>query len=341
MMTDNFPEWLKQTARKIGAHSAACIRMDNPQLDLGIAENNLLVADWLKAGKHGEMDYLQQMFCEKSNPRLKFAFAKSVIVLTFTNCWGDPSAVNPFPAPAPDALIGYISAYAREVDYHSTGQTLLAKLKLLLGDNIQAEATVDTKAVYERLFATIGGLGVVGGNDLIRVPDLGTRVFIGCLFVDQELPEVILDSTPPFPCESCRACTHNCPTGAIQFDQPIDGRKCISYLTIEKRSPLSHDEAVSVGDWIFGCDGCTSVCPPELSRDLRIPVDLEWLLKSPASQIRRTIKGNATAYAGVTQLRKNAVVVLKNMGTKRADELLHWVAENSGSDVVRAQIDLW
>lgn len=340
-MTDSFHEWLRQTGKEIGAHSAACLRLDNPLLRQCISENNLLVSDWLDDKKHGEMTYLQQMFCEKSKPWLKFPFAKSVIVLTFTNRWGDPSAVNPFPAPAPDALIGYASAYARERDYHSTGQVLLANLKSLLGENIQAEATVDTKAVYERLFASVGGLGLIGGNDLIRVPDVGTRVFIGCLFVDQELPEVILDPNPPFTCDSCRACTNNCPTGAIQFNQPIDGRKCISYLTIEKRGPLLREEAVSVADWIFGCDCCTSICPPETSTDLRIPIDLEWLLKSPASQIRRTIKGNATAYAGVTQLRKNAVVVLKNMGTKRADELLRWVAENSGSDVVRAQIDLW
>lgn len=341
MMTDKLSSWLTQTARKIGAHSVACLRMDNPLLNQRIAENNLLVADWLEAGKHGEMDYLQRMFCEKSNPWLKYPFAKSVIVLTFTNSWGDSAAAHPFPVPAAEALTGYISAYARDVDYHSTGQALLSKLKLALGENIQAEATVDTKAVYERLFASVGGLGVIGGNDLIRVPDLGSRVFIGCLFVDQELPEVILEPELPFSCDSCRACTQNCPTGAIQFGQPIDGRKCISYLTIEKRGPLSYEEADSIGDWIFGCDCCTSVCPPEPSTDLRIPVDLEWLLKSPASQIRRTIKGNATSYAGVTQLRKNAVVVLKNMQTKRADDVLRWVANNSGSDLVRAQIDLW
>ncbi|MDX2479559.1 MAG: DUF1730 domain-containing protein [Desulfuromusa sp.] len=341
MNLDNFSEWLAEASQEIGAHSAACIRMDNPILRLHIDKNNAQVANWLKLGMHGEMAYLKRMFLEKSNPWKTFPFAKSVIVLTFNNRWGDPAATHPFPVPANDALLGYISAYAREADYHLTGQSMLSALTAFLSENVHAAATVDTAAVYERLFATIGGLGVVGGNDLLRVPDSGdTRVFIGCLFVDAELPEVIHEALMPFACATCHACVKNCPTGAIQFGQPIDARKCISYLTIEKREPLSREEGESIGTWLFGCDDCTMVCPPRAEADTRIPVDLEWLLKAPASEIRRTIKGNATAYSGVTQLRKTAVVVLKNMETPRAQNLLQWVHKNTGSELIRRQIDL-
>jgi epoxyqueuosine reductase len=342
MNLDNFSEWLADASREIGAHSAACIRMDNPVLRLRIVKNNAQVANWLKLGMHGEMDYLERMLAEKANPWKTFPFAKSVIVLAFCNRWGDPSATHPFPVPANDALLGYISAYAKEADYHSTGRAMLSELTEMLGKNIHAEATVDTAAVYERLFAVVGGLGAVGDNDLLRVPDSGdTRVFIGCLFVDAELPEVIHEAQMPFACATCHACVKNCPTGAIQSGQPIDARKCISYLTIEKSGTLSHEEGESIGNWLFGCDDCTMVCPPRVETDTRIPVDLEWLLKAPASEIRRTIKGNATAYAGVTQLRKNAVVVLKNMNSLRAQDLLQWVSKNTGSELIRRQISLW
>jgi len=340
MNLDNFSDWLAEASREIGAHSAACIRMDNPLLRQRIIENNIQVADWLKLGMHGEMDYLERMLPEKSNPWKTFPFAKSVSVLNFSNRWGELSATHPFPVPASDALLGYISAYAREVDYHLNGRAILSKLAALLGESVHAEATVDTAAVYERLFATVGGLGEVGGNNLLRVPDSGdTRVFIGSLFLDVELPEVIHDDPMPFACATCCACIKNCPTGAIQFGQPIDARKCISYLTIEKRGTLSHKEGESIGNWLFGCDDCTMVCPPKVEADMRIPVDLEWLFKAPAAEIRRTIKGNATAYAGVTQLRKNAVVVLKNMKTPRAQNLLQWVQENTRSDLIRRQIE--
>lgn len=339
---DQFSQWLQDSARQVGAHSAACIRMDNPLLRQRIEENNALVADWLETGRHGEMEYLERMYPAKADPWTTFPFARSVIVMAFTNDWGDPLAKHPFPAPSPDALLGYISAYAREIDYHSNGQAMLAKLHQLLGDGIHAEAAVDTKAVYERLFATIGGLGIRGGNDLLRVPDrTNVRVFIGCLFVDAELPEVILDPRMPFSCDDCRACVKNCPTGAIQFGEPIDARKCISYLTIEKRSVLNQREAEMIEDWLFGCDWCSVVCPPRDKIDTRIPVDLEWLLTTPAAELRRLIKGNAVSYAGVTQLRKNAVVVLKKSRSSTARELLDWVDKKTGSKLIRDQLTAW
>ncbi len=339
MNFNNFKEWLEETAQEIGAFSAACIRLDNPVLRTRIAENNEVVADWLKAGLHGEMDYLERMSSEKSDPQKAFPFVKSVIVLTFTNRWGDPEAVHPFPVPAEDALLGYISAYAKEKDYHMNGQAMLAKLTDLLGEGIKAEAAVDTKAVYERLFATVGGLGIIGGNDLLRVPGrTNVRVFIGCLFVDAELPEVIHEPKMPFACDDCLACIKKCPTDAIQFGEPIDARKCISYLTIEKRSVLDRKESEMIEDWLFGCDWCSVVCPPKDKKDTRIPIDLEWLLKTPAGELRRLIKGNATGYAGVTQLRKNAIVLLKKDKSDKAMALLDWVEKNTGSALIRKQL---
>ncbi|VGO21206.1 epoxyqueuosine reductase [Pontiella sulfatireligans] len=337
--TDQFGAWLSKAAQGAGAHSAACIRMDNPLLKQRVEENNALVAGWLKDGLHGDMDYLERMFPEKSAPWKTFPFAKSVIVLAFTNRWGDPEATHPFPAPDKDALLGYISAYAKETDYHINGQAMLAELKSLLGEGVQVEAAVDTKAVYERLFASVGGLGIVGGNDLLRVPGrTNVRVFIGCLFVDTELPEVILEPKMPFACDDCLACVKKCPTGAIQFGEPIDARKCISYLTIEKRGVLNREEGSMIDDWLFGCDWCSVVCPPRDKVDTRIPVDLEWLLKTPAGELRRLIKGNAASYAGVTQLRKNAVVVLSKSKSPRARELLQWVEKNTGSKLIRDQL---
>ncbi len=342
MNKEDFQTWLKATAKKVGAHSAACIRLDNPELRKRVEENNALVADWLKAGLHGEMDYLERMFLEKSNPWETFPFARSVIVLAFTNDWGVPDAKHPFPEPRPDALLGYVSAYAREIDYHARGQRMLSELKERLGEEIRAEAAVDTKPVYERLFATVGGLGIRGGNDLLRVPGrTNVRVFIGCLFVDVELPEVIHEPKMPFSCDDCRACIKKCPTGAIQFAKPINSPICISYLTIEKRGMLNEQEGEMVEDWLFGCDWCTVVCPPRDRIDTRIPVDLEWLLKTPAAEIRRIIKGNAVSYAGVTQLRKNAVVILKKQSTPQAKELLAWVEKNTGSELIRSQLTAW
>jgi epoxyqueuosine reductase len=93
-----------------------------------------------------------------------------------------------------------------------------------------------------------------------------------------------------------------------------------------------------IEDWLFGCDWCSVVCPPRDKIDTRIPVDLEWLLKTPSAELRRLIKGNAVSYAGVTQLRKNAVVILKKSTSPIARELLEWVGEKTGSELIRDQL---
>ena len=96
MNKTDFKTWLQDSAQQVGAHSAACIRMDNPLLRRQIEENNALVSTWLESGRHGEMDYLERMFHSKADPWTTFPFAKSVIVMAFTNQWGDPAATHPF-----------------------------------------------------------------------------------------------------------------------------------------------------------------------------------------------------------------------------------------------------
>ena len=49
------------------------------------------------------------------------------------------------------------------------------------------------------LTAIFGGLGEIGANDLLRLPDrINVRVFIGAMFVDVDLPNVIHSPSMPF-----------------------------------------------------------------------------------------------------------------------------------------------
>ncbi|MFL2859726.1 MAG: epoxyqueuosine reductase [Pontiellaceae bacterium] len=339
---NEFKKWLDETVKIFGGHSACCIRMDHPELPEIIHQNNLLVKKWIKDGNHGEMEYLERMLPDKSDPWNTFPNAKAVILVAFTNKWGDPEAKHPFPDISKDSIIGYISSYAREIDYHIKGQKILNQLSQLLGSNIDAEIAVDTKPVYERLFAVFGGLGEIGANDLLRLPDrINVRVFIGALFVSADLPNVIHSPSMPFKCNDCLACIKNCPTNAITPNKPINAKRCISYLTIEKKSILSKEEGKLINDWVFGCDDCSNVCPPKEKIDSRIPIDLEWLLKSSSASIRRIIKNNAVSYSGVSQLRRNAIVILKNKNNDKSKELIEWVKINSKSKLVIDQINAW
>ena len=127
--------------------------------------------------------------------------------------------------------------------------------------------------------------------------------------------------------------------GAIKEGQEFDSRFCISYLTIEKKGVLNKSDRDLMEDWLFGCDWCSIVCPPKEKEDYRIPVDLEWLLKSSAGEVRRTIKGTAVEYAGVQKLRRNAICVLRKSDDPLALELLTWCRDNLQSDMLLSQID--
>ena len=41
----------------------------------------------------------------------------------------------------------------------------------------------------------------------------------------------------------------------------IDARRCISYLTIEHKGPFPMSLRKKIGNKIYGCDDCLSICP--------------------------------------------------------------------------------
>ncbi|MCM8537409.1 MAG: DUF1730 domain-containing protein [Lentisphaeraceae bacterium] len=338
----DFNKTLQTLVQECGGHSACCIKIDNSDLKKTLEENHLISQNWLASGYAGDMNYLERMLEEKSNPQKAFPSAKSIIVITFKNKWGDASAEHNFPDVQDDDLLGYISAYAKEQDYHKTGHQVLLKLQKKLEDNFgefSATPAVDTKPIFERLLAVFGGLGIRGPNDLLRTPDENVRVFIGSLFCDIDLPEVILDPKMPFPCKFCNNCVENCPTDALVEGQPFNSLECISYLTIEKKGTLDQSESRLIEEWLFGCDWCTVVCPPKDKEDTRIPISLEWLMKSSAGEIKRIIKGSAIEYAGVTKLRRNAAAILKQSDHPKAQELIEWSLKNLQSPLVLEQLN--
>ncbi|MFC1752011.1 epoxyqueuosine reductase [Thermoproteota archaeon] len=62
-------------------------------------------------------------------------------------------------------------------------------------------------------------------------------------------------------CLNCNKCVNACPVGAISTDGTLDPFKCISYRTIEQKTPLTQAELNSFEGWVFGCDRCQEVCP--------------------------------------------------------------------------------
>lgn len=208
---------------------------------------------WLLNDMHGEMGYMERNVGKRLDPTLLVPGGQSIISVLLSYYPGNPAIVTQPPK---------ISRYALSFDYHKVIKDMLW---LLLGalreefGSINGRAFVDSAPVLERAWAQRAGLGWIGKNGMLINPTLGSYTFIGELVVDADIEPST--SLVPNRCGTCTQCMDACPTGAIVAPGVVDARKCISYLTIEKKSPLTEDESNSLNDWCFGCDICQEVCP--------------------------------------------------------------------------------
>ena len=225
----------------------------------GISKANFLMEEaprletWLRKGMHGEMNYMENHFDMRLDPRLLVPGAKSVVSFLF----------NYYPDPKYEVLPGAlkVSKYAWGEDYHFVVKDKLKLLMQQLTEHVGAvegRAFVDSAPVLDKAWAKRGGLGWVGKNANLINKKQGSFFFIAELIIDLELQP---DGPVTDHCGTCRACIDACPTEAIVEPYVVDGSKCISYFTIELKKELPHEWSSRMDDWLFGCDVCQDVCP--------------------------------------------------------------------------------
>ena len=211
--------------------------------------------DWLDGAAHGGMEWLER----DSLPRKDFAeilpHCASILSVAYA---------------VPRGGAGNVARYARGDDYHRAVRGRLKEVVRVLRPRFPAgthfRVAVDTAPLLEREVALRAGLGFIGKNGMLIVPGAGSHVVLGELLTDVPLGA---PSAEPGPfeilsfdrCGDCRACLDSCPTGAFLAPPFLDARKCLSYLTIEKRGPFDPWELASLDGRLFGCDVCQDVCP--------------------------------------------------------------------------------
>jgi epoxyqueuosine reductase len=154
-----------------------------------------------------------------------------------------------------------ISVYARGRDYH---KVLRARLQQL-ADRIQGaigafgyRVFTDSAPVMELPLAEKSGLGWRGKHTLLINRSAGSMFFMGEILVDLPLP---VDEPTGAHCGQCSACIAVCPTQAILGPGRLDARRCISYLTIELKGAIPEELRSLIGNRVYGCDDCQTVCP--------------------------------------------------------------------------------
>ena len=207
---------------------------------------------WLEEGRHGSMNYMENYFDLRVDPRKLVPGAKSVVVLT----------QNYFPSEELPQSTLKISKYAYGRDYHKVIRKKMKRLLSELTDHIgevNGRGFVDSAPVLEKAWAQRSGIGWVGKHSNILSRDRGSFNFLAVLVLDVQLHP---DDPVKDHCGTCTACVDACPTDAIHEPYKVDGSKCISYFTIELKDAMIPTEFEGkFNDWVFGCDICQDVCP--------------------------------------------------------------------------------
>ncbi len=232
-------------------------------------------------------------------------------------------------------LKGKVARYSWGKDYHRVIEKRLkqfvAGLSSELGKDIQSRVYVDTGPMQDRAVAYRSGVGWYGKNTNIITLTHGSWVFLGQVLTDLTLqPDQSLKKN----CGSCTLCIDKCPTGAIVGPYILDNTKCISYLTIECRGRIPRELRSQIGDWVFGCDICQEVCPPNLksastNEPAFIPgehgyktLDLIPLLSITEQEFREKFQGTPIMRAKRQGLIRNVCVALGNIGDTEAIQSL-------------------
>ena len=305
---------------------------------------------WIDRGYAGTMGYLPRSAERRSDVRKVLPSAQSVIVTGTLYNGG-----HPYSTERNDSTRSEVARYAWSRDYHHViGERLDALLAWMHGvhdEPFEARAYVDTGPVQERVFAQYAGLGWIGKNTCVISPELGSWLLLGAIICSVPLEP---DAPAVDHCGTCTLCLEACPTGAFAAPYQLDARKCLSYLTIEYRGSIPHDQRDAIGNHIFGCDICQEVCPwnasPVRTADASWSSRQELSLASLVDLWRRSdeelaafIGDSAMTRTGVRGLRRNLAVALGNSGDPRALDALSESApaNDSRSDALVLEHAAW
>ena len=239
---------IKAEALRLGFSACGIAHAKAVQPEVASAFNR-----WIEDERQANMHYMSNHLEKRLDPTLLMEGTKSIISV----------ALNYFPAQKLNDDQYQFAWYAYGKDYHDVMKVKLNELQAYLASiipyPIQSRVFCDTAPVLERYWAEQAGLGWIGKNTQLIIPNAGSSFFLGEIFVDAEADKY--DSTLPNRCGSCSNCIDNCPTKALDANLGLNAARCLSYLTIENRDEIPSLEAKKMGNKVYGCDECQRVCP--------------------------------------------------------------------------------
>jgi epoxyqueuosine reductase len=287
-------------------------------------------------GHHGGMAFTYRNPDRSTDPGRIVAGARSIVVGARNYLRGDP--------PETSEPGGTVARYAWVDHYAPLRAALGVVAQRLKGDGWKAVVVADDNALVDREAAHRAGLGWYGKNANLLLPGRGSWFVLGSVVTDAPLQA----ASEPVPdgCGACHRCIDACPTGAIVAPGVVDARRCLAWL-LQRPGSIPVEFRAALGDRIYGCDDCQTVCPPNIRFGRAEPtevdadpvIDLVAMLDADDAALLARYGRWYIAERDPRWLRRNALVALGNVGDERTDAVL--ARYRDGDDAVLAEHAAW
>lgn len=278
---------------------------------------------------------------KRTHPELLLEEAVSIISIAIAY----PSKMDDAPRGVRGARRGIFSRSSWGQDYHSALRERLTQLEAYIAahyPDARMRSMVDTGELSDRAVAERAGIGWSAKNTNIITPEFGSYVYLGEMITNIPFR---LDEPMEDQCGDCRLCIDTCPTGAIVEGGQLNAQRCISFLT-QTKGFLPEEFRTVIGNRLYGCDTCQTVCPknkrkanrihpefdpdPELAKPL-----LEPLLTISNREFKERFGAMAGSWRGKKPIQRNAILALAHFKEGSAVPALVALMEQDERPVIR------
>ncbi|HWL23390.1 MAG TPA: tRNA epoxyqueuosine(34) reductase QueG [Ureibacillus sp.] len=250
--------------------------------------------------------------------------AESIIAIAIAY----PSKMEDAPAGKKGARRGIFARASWGIDYHVALRERLKQIEEWLVErvpDVKFKSMVDTGELVDRAVAERAGIGWSGKNCSIITPEFGSYVYLGEMITN--IP-FVPDSPIENECGDCTLCLDVCPTGALVEPGQLNAKSCVAFLT-QTKDFLPDEFRAKIGNRIYGCDTCQTVCPknkgkinwiheefkpnPEIAKPL-----LQPLLQISNKEFKSKFGYVSGSWRGKKPIQRNAIIALAHFKEESA-----------------------
>ncbi|WP_454844239.1 tRNA epoxyqueuosine(34) reductase QueG [Priestia megaterium] len=278
---------------------------------------------------------------KRVDPTLVVPKARSIISIALAY----PSKLKDAPKSTKEDRRGIFCRASWGQDYHTVLRDRLQKLETFIKEKVPAailQSMVDTGELSDRAVAERAGIGWSGKNCAIITPEFGSYVYLGEMITDIPFPP---DKPIEDGCGTCNKCVDACPTGALVTGGQLNSQRCIAFLT-QTKGFLAEEFRSKLGNRLYGCDTCQTVCPENKGKDFHFHPEMEPdpelakpklkpLLTMSNREFKEKFGHVSGSWRGKKPLQRNAIIALAHFKDQTAVPDLIELIKNDVRPVIR------